>query len=252
MLRKHWRPLAEIISSSLVHEAVRKLLIYRAQQSSFAWWWIILIYGYISYGSSHVWIQVKNLLLCLGWAEPCWEQWDPGTGAVSLTDHPAAHVSCSCTSLFWFESKTSERVQGRNTGCFWWLAGLEKFGAMLESSNKPSGFSVLHVYISDLIRACSQVPIPWQKTKSGDFFLLWLELGEHPREGSSRQGTAHEDILFFLHKHSSWCRYLGNKQSFCRPNISGLSLSWEQTVCLASCKHTESSYLVLPLQLIVI
>lgn len=139
------------------------------------------------------------------------------------------------------------------SGWFWWFTGLEKCVAMSDISNKPNGFlfTYLHLWPDQGL-----LPSPHSLTENWIcFFSLWLELGEqsqHPREGSSRQGTAHEDILFFFHKHSSWCRYLGNKQSFCRQNITGLSLSWEQTVCLSSCKHTEDSHLVLPLQLTVI
>lgn len=93
MLRKHWRPLAEIISGSLVSEVVRELFIYRAQQSSFACWLIIL-----SHGSSHVWMRLRNLLF-LGWTGEmqslAGSSEIQGTGAVYPTHRPAACAGAS-------------------------------------------------------------------------------------------------------------------------------------------------------------
>lgn len=114
------------------------------------------------------------------------------------------------------------------------------------------GAKWLFIYISDLTRVCSWVPMPWQKAESFFFFFYFDQSWASRGSIAGRAAICSCRHFVFLSQTSSWCRYLGNKQSICRPNISGLSLSWEQTVCFYSCKHTEDSYLVLPLQLIVI
>lgn len=122
---------------------------------------------------------------------------------------------------------------------------------MLQITKEPSGFIFTSLTWPGL---APESPFPGRKLNLFFFFTLtragWAEPAS--QRGQLQAGDCSRKHFVFLSQTSSWCRYLGNKQPFCRPNISGLSLSWEQTVCFYSCKHTEDSYLVLPLQLIVI
>lgn len=149
-----------------------------------------------------------------------------------------AHKGCTSHLASAAGVPASQRQLNPGIGFALVVKSLEKFVKKSPRSSRS------HVLTS--LTCPGLAPGPYSQPETWICFPVLAGAGQLQAGGCSKRH------FVFQSQTRSWCRYLGNKQSFCRPNISGLSLSWEQTVCCYSCKQTEDSYLVLQLQLTVI